>query len=284
MDHPLRPAPRLVIFDLDGVVYRGDQPIPGASELVAGLHRAGRLVRFATNNSMSTRQAYVDRLAGQGIETTAEEIVTSTWATIQHVQAHEPGIHEVLAIGADGMLSELGDAGFSAIHATDAAPADWWGAPLGRQYDAVIAGLDPRIGYRTLGIAATAIRHGARFLATNTDVRYPVPAGFVPGAGAIVAALQTASGIEPTVIGKPQPAMFQAILAAAGVDAGDALVVGDNPDADVVAARRAGIPVALVLTGIADAGHAAALAGERRPDWVARDPQELAELLSVALS
>jgi 4-nitrophenyl phosphatase len=284
MDRPPPPAPRLVIFDLDGVVYRGEQPIPGASELVAALHGAGRLVRFATNNSMSTRLAYVDRLAGQGIETTVEEIVTSTWATIEHVRAHEPAIHHVLAVGADGMLAELADAGFTATHVADAAPVDWRGAQLAKRYDAVIAGLDPRIDYRTLGIAATAIRHGARFLATNADVRYPVADGFVPGAGTIIAALQTASGVAPTVIGKPQPAMFEAILEAAGIAAAEALVIGDNPDADVVAARRAGIPVALVLTGIADAGQAEALDGERRPDWVARDPQELAGLLSVALS
>ncbi|HET7520810.1 MAG TPA: HAD-IIA family hydrolase [Candidatus Limnocylindria bacterium] len=277
-------VPRLVIFDLDGVVYRGDQPVPGASALVAALHAAGSLVRFATNNSMSTRGAYVERLAGQGIGAGVEEIVTSTWATVEHLQAHEPSVRRVLAVGADGMLDELRAAGLTATYAGDAAPAEWWGEPLLERYDAVVAGLDPRIDYRTLGVAATAIRQGARFIATNADVRYPVPDGFVPGAGTIVAALQTASGAEPLIIGKPQPAMFGAILEAAGVPASEALVIGDNPDADVVAARRAGIPVILVLTGIADAGHAASLDGDRRPDWVARDPAEVASLLGLSIS
>lgn len=276
--------PELVIFDLDGVVYRGGEPIPGAAELVSALHAAGRTVRFATNNSMSTRQAYADRLATQGIRTGRDEIVTSTWATIQYLRVHEPRIKRVMAVGAEGMLAELHDAGYDAVHAGSAAPTDWSGQPLAASYDAVVAGLDPTIDYRTMGIAAAAIRAGARFVATNADVRYPLRDGFVPGAGAIIAALQTASGVEPLVIGKPQPAMFRAILESTGMVAEDALVIGDNPDSDVVAARRAGIRVLLVLTGIADAGQVASLAGERKPDWVVADPAAAAALLGLTVS
>jgi 4-nitrophenyl phosphatase len=282
--HHSAPRPSLVICDLDGVVYRGHEPIAGATGLVAALRASGCQVRFATNNSMATRQTYVKRLAAQGIAATIDEIVTSTWATIQHLQAHEAGIRHLMALGADGMLSELRGAGFEAVPAASAAPADWYGAPLAERFDALIAGLDPAIDYRSLGIASAALRAGARFLATNADVRYPTPSGFVPGAGAIVAALQTTSGVEPLVIGKPEPAMFQAILESAGVAAADALVIGDNPDSDIVAAHRAGIPSLLVLTGIADARQSAALDGERRPDWVAADPKEAAVLLGLSLS
>jgi 4-nitrophenyl phosphatase len=278
------PLPSLVIFDLDGVVYRGEEPVPGAAGLVAAIHDAGRVVRFATNNSMATRQDYVGRLAAQGIHTTAEEIVTSVWATVEHLRAHQPDVHSVLTVGADGMRSELRAAGFDATYAADAAPAEWWGEPVSGSYDAVVAGLDPRIEYRTLGIAAAVIRGGARFVATNADVRYPMPAGFVPGAGAIIAALRAASGVDPIVIGKPEPAMFRAILESCGVPPAEALVIGDNPDADVVAARRAGIPVALVLTGIADQRVADTLEGDRRPDWIAADPAALAERLGLRLS
>jgi HAD superfamily hydrolase (TIGR01450 family) len=278
------PTPVLVIFDLDGVVYRGHEPIAGATGLVAALRAAGRQVRFATNNSMATRQAYVERLAAQGIATTVDEIVTSTWATIQHLHAHEPGIRRLIALGAEGMLSELRGAGFEAIHAASAAPAGWYGAPLADRFDAVIAGLDPAIDFRSLGIAAAALRQGARFVATNADLRYPTPDGFVPGAGSIVAALRAASGVEPLVIGKPEPAMFQAILESAGVAAAKALVIGDNPDSDIPAAHRAGIPALLVLTGIADAQLAEGLQGERRPDWVVADPMEAAALLGLSLS
>jgi 4-nitrophenyl phosphatase len=278
------PTPQLVIFDLDGVVYRGHEPIAGATGLVAALHAAGRQVRFATNNSMATRQAYVERLASQGIAATIEEIVTSTWATIQHLRAHEPGIRRLMALGADGMLSELQAAGFEAVPAASAAPANWYGAPLADPYDAVIVGLDPAIDYRSLGIAAAALRQGARFVATNADLRYPTPSGYVPGAGAIIAALRATSGVEPLVIGKPEPAMFRAILESTGVTAAEALVIGDNPDSDICAAHRAGIPAVLVLTGIADARQAEGLEGERRPDWVVADPTEAAALLGLSLS
>jgi 4-nitrophenyl phosphatase len=282
-DAPIR-MPALVIFDLDGVVYRGGEPIPGAAELVDALRSAGCTVRFATNNSMSTRQAFVTRLAAQGIRSEADEIVTSTWATIEYLRAHQPDVRRVMAVGADGMLSELRKAGYQALHASAAAPADWSGQALAERYDAVVAGLDPSIDYRTIGIAAAAIRAGARFVATNADVRYVQPNGFVPGAGAIIAALATASGVEPLVIGKPQPAMFRAILESTGIDAGDALVIGDNPDSDVVGARRAGIRALLVLTGIADEVEVGTLTGERKPDWVAADPSAAAALLGLSVS
>jgi 4-nitrophenyl phosphatase len=278
------PRPRLVIFDLDGVIYRGTQAVPGAADLVAALHAVEATVRFGTNNSMATRAAYVERLARHGIPATAEEIVTSTSATIAHLRQHASGVASVLAVGAAGMLEELRAAGYDAQLAAEAAPAAWDGEPLPRPYDAVVAGLDPTFDYRRLGVAAAAIRAGARFVATNADLRYPTPHGFLPGAGAIVAALQAASGVEPLVIGKPQPHMFEAILSAAGVAPHDALVIGDNPDADMPAARRAGIASILVLTGVADATLAASLDGDRRPDWVAADPAAVIDLLGLAVS
>lgn len=275
---------RLVIFDLDGVVYRGRDPVPGAAQLVNALRRAGIRTSFATNNSMATRSAYVSRLALHGIESQVDEIVTSSSATVAHLQVHLPEVHRVLAVGADGLLAELREGGLDATPADEAAPAGWNGEPLSERYDAVVAGLDQHIDYRRLGIAAAAIREGGRFIATNADVRYPTPGGLVPGAGAIVAALATTSGTEPLIVGKPEPAMFQAILERTGAAPAQAVVIGDNPDADVVAARRAGIRSVLVLTGVADASLAASLEGERRPDDVAADPTEVGALLGVPIS
>lgn len=276
--------PRLVIFDLDGVVYRGDEAVPGAASLVDALHRDGRLVRFATNNSSATRSEYVSRLAGHGIRATVDEIVTSSHATVEHIAAHLPDVRRVIALGAPGLAAELRDGGLDVTETDAAAPAAWNGAPLPERYDAVVCGLDRAIDYRRLGIAAAAIRAGARFIATNADLRFPTPEGFMPGAGTIVAGLAATTGVEPLVIGKPQPGMFLAILEEAGVAPGDAVVIGDNPDADLVAARRAGIPSVLVLTGVVDAAGAAALDGERAPDHVAADPSAVAGLLGLALS
>lgn len=276
--------PRLVIFDLDGVVYRGRQPIDGAAALVAALRERGTLVRFATNNAMVARAAYVDRFAGMGIVATVDEFATSTSATIDHLRLHFPEVQRVLAVGAPGMLDELRGAGFQATAAADAVGSEYNGGPLDASYDAVIAGLDPAFDYRRLAAATTALRAGARFVATNADLRYPTPAGFLPGAGTMIAALRAASGVEPLVIGKPEPGIFLAILERAGIEPQEALAIGDNPDSDIVAAHRAGIGSILVLTGVADAAMAEALSGERRPDQVARDPFGVAALLGLTLS
>jgi 4-nitrophenyl phosphatase len=276
--------PRLVIFDLDGVVYRGDQVVAGAAALVKALRGRGTLVSFATNNSMTTREGYVTRLAAMGIAALAGEIVTSTSATIDHLRLHLPEVQSVMAVGAPGMLSELHAARFDALAADDAAPPSYEGGPLPATCDAVIVGLDLEFDYRRLAIGSSALRAGARFIATNADMRYPTPSGFLPGAGSIVAALQAASGMAPMIIGKPEPAMFQAIIERAGVAPAEALAIGDNPDADIVAARLAGIASILVLTGVVDAAAANLLPAERRPDAVAVGPQEVASLLGLSLS
>lgn len=284
MDRSPRPAPQLVIFDLDGVVYRGAEAVPGAVALVSALRQRGTSVRFATNNSMATREAYVTRLSQMGIPARLDEIATSTSATIDHLHAHLPEIERVLAIGAAGMLQELLAAGYQATAAADAVEPGYDGGELADAYDAVIAGLDPDFDYRRLAAATTAVRAGSRFVATNADLRYPTPSGFLPGAGSIVAAIRAASGVDPLVIGKPEPGIFLAILERAGVAPADAMAIGDNPDADMVAARRAGMGSILVLTGVADAATVGELTGERRPDWIASGPSEVADLLGLQLS
>jgi 4-nitrophenyl phosphatase len=274
---------RLVIFDLDGVVYRGNEPIPGARELVGWLHAKRVAVRFATNNSMVTRAGYVERLGAMGIPTSEEEIVTSTSATVEHLRRHAPEIRSVLAIGADGMRQELADAGLDVVMA-DAVASGHPGGPLPHGFDAVIVGLDPSVDYARLSAAMSAVAAGARLIATNADARYPTPAGFLPGAGSIVAALATATATTPDVIGKPAPAMFSATIEASGVPASETVVVGDNPDADIVGAHRAGCAAILVLTGVADGPAAAVLEGERRPEAVAEDPDGVRALLAPRVS
>ncbi|MEP7082113.1 MAG: HAD-IIA family hydrolase [Chloroflexota bacterium] len=274
---------RLVIFDLDGVVYRGVEPIPGAADLVEWLHAERVLVRFATNNSMVARSGYVERLAAMGIPTAVEEIVTSTSATVAHLARHAPEVRSVLAIGADGMHEELKAAGLDVVMADAAASLAYLGEPLERSFDAVIVGLDPDLDYRRLAVAMTAVASGARLVATNADARYPTPLGFLPGAGSIVAALSVATGVTPQVIGKPAPAMFEAIFESTGVPPAHAVVVGDNPAADVVGAHRAGCAAILVLTGVATVAAAGALEGEARPEAVADDPAGVRRLLEGRL-
>ena len=273
---------RLVIFDLDGVVYRGAEPVAGVADAIATLDGAGIASRFATNNSTVDRGVYVARLGEMGIRTRRDAVVTSTSATIEHLASTAPQVRRLLAIGEAGLFEELRAAGFAVTAAGDAVPRNYAGEPLETSYDAVVVGLDRGLDYRAIAAATTAIRQGAAFIATNADERYPTAAGFLPGAGSAVAALEVASGAVPLVIGKPEPAMFTSILAAAGVPATEALVVGDNPAADMVAARRAGIASVLVLTGVADRASVATLAGERRPDSITASAADLPNLLGVA--
>lgn len=281
---------RLVILDLDGVVYRGDRPVEGAVELVGRLHEADFIVRYATNNSMSTRAAFAQRLRGMGIAADADEIVTSTSATIDYLRRHEPEVRTILAVGAEGMVDELRAAGFEVIPAAEGrieASSEASGEAHGdanRGVDAVLVGLDPLFDDARLAVAAERIRGGARFIATNADARYPTPTGFLPGAGAMVAAIRDATGVKPLVIGKPEPAMFRSILEATGIAASDALVIGDNPDSDILAARRSGIESVLVLTGVTDPDGVATLSGEQAPDHVAADPAAVWDLLEPRIS
>lgn len=274
---------RLVIFDLDGVVYRGSEPVVGAADLVRWLHDRDVAVRFATNNSMVARPGYVERLGGMGIVTSVDEIVTSTSATIVHLRLHAPHMRSVLAIGADGMREELEEAGFAVDMAGDVRQARP-GAPLDRRYDAVIVGLDPAFDYQRLAVATSAVNAGAALVATNADARYPTPAGFLPGAGSMVAAVAAASGAAPEIIGKPEPAMFRAILEASGVPGSETVVVGDNPASDVIGARRAGCSAILVLTGVADAASVPDLEADSVPHAVAEDPSAVRDLLEPIVS
>lgn len=281
--HALPDRARLVILDLDGVVYRGAEPIPGAAELVAWLHRCGVAVRFATNNSMVARDGYVERLGAMGIETTSDEIVTSSSATVEYLHRHAPEIRRVMAIGAEGLREELTAAGFETTMAGDVT-ATVPGGALAASYDAVIVGLDPEFDYARLASGMSAVAGGARLIATNADARYPTPAGFLPGAGSIVASLQLATGVVPEVIGKPAPAMFRAIIEASGIPAGETVVVGDNPASDIVGARRAGCASILVLTGVADAAGVSALVADAVPHAVADDPVAVRALLEPLVS
>jgi len=284
---PQRPPrrPRLVIFDLDGVVYRGLDPVPGAVELINDLHRRRVRVRYATNNSMATREAYVERLASMGVRASVPEIVTSTSATIGYLHHHLPEAHHVLAVGSQAMIAELRAAGLEVTPVAELARPDYQGETLKSAVDAVVVGLDQAYDYIRIAVAATAVRKGAAFVATNADLRYPTARGFLPGAGSLVAAIRAASGgVEPIIVGKPQPTMFAEILEDARVKPDAAVVVGDNPDADIVAGHRAGIFTVLILTGVADAALADGLAGERKPDLVVADHAELARQFDRWLS
>jgi HAD superfamily hydrolase (TIGR01450 family) len=241
----------LWLLDLDGVVWLTGRPIPGAAEAIGRLRAAGDRVAFLTNNSGPTVAEHVAALKAAGVDAAPDEVLTSAHAAASLLEPGSraavlggPGIVEALTerqvrvvpmLGGSvgGVGGDLGDGG---------GPVEPGASP-----DAVVVGRTTDLSYDVLAAASTAIRSGARYVATNTDATMPTPEGPVPGAGAIVAFIQVASGISPEVAGKPHAAAAAFVKARLGPVG---VVVGDRPDTDGQLADAIGAPFALVLTGV----------------------------------
>ncbi len=241
-----RMAIRVVIFDLDGVLYRGDQPLPGAVETVERLRRSGRRVIYATNNSTRTREEYVRRLRGFGLPADLDDVVTSAYATARYLQDQGLRPKDALVIGADGFRAELRAAGVLAGEHAVRPFAEAGGSAA----DMVLVGLDQSFTYDKLAEAQRALLAGAPFIAANKDLTYPVEGRLLPGAGTVVAAIEAATGRTAVCVGKPEPYMFQEALRRTGASGSEAVVVGDSVRTDVLAAHRVGALGVLILTGV----------------------------------
>jgi 4-nitrophenyl phosphatase len=274
----------LLLVDLDGVVYRGADPVPGVAAVLASRAALGDDVVYVTNNSMWYRSEYVTRLAAMGAPVDPDRVVSSSRATALYLRDHEPDVRRVLAVGAGGLERELRDAGYEVTTAGHAATlvgrdgVEPWaasGAP-----DAVVVGLDPQLTYLRIAVAADCIRAGARFIATNRDPVYPTERGLRPGAGSVVAAIETTTGVTPVSIGKPEPYLLEEAARAVGRDPRSAVMIGDSIGSDLAAARAVGARCVLMLTGVATDAEIEALPAEGRPAAVAADADELAAILS----
>ncbi|MEI2706145.1 MAG: HAD-IIA family hydrolase [Ilumatobacteraceae bacterium] len=233
--------PRVVVLDLDGVVWLSLQPIRGSAEAVAAMRAAGIEVLFATNNSAPRVADHEQALAAIGIP--AEGcVITSAQAASMLVQPGE----RALVVGGPGL--------HEALEARDATVVD-------ERADVVVVGLDRQFTYDTLRRASTEVRNGARLLASNDDATYPTPNGPIPGGGAMLAAVATAAGVTPVIAGKPHQPMADLVLARSGGATPDQIVmVGDRPETDGLFARRIGCRYAQVRTGVVPAGVHVALA------------------------
>ena len=232
-------------LDLDGVVWLVDQPIPGAAEAVGRLRSAGEAVVFVTNNSSQPVGEVEAKLALHGIAASGD-VITSAMAVVTLI---EPG-ERVLVCAGPGVVEQL--------EARRAVPVRDGDA------DAVVVGFHRDFDYERLRIAARAVRRGARLLATNADSSYPTPDGPIPGGGAILAAVATATGVAPVVAGKPHPPMADLVRGRLGPSG---VMVGDRADTDGEFAVALGYRFALVHTGVTPAG----VPVEPPPDVVAPD-------------
>jgi 4-nitrophenyl phosphatase len=273
----------LLLVDLDGVVYRGVDPVPGVAAVLADRVARGDDVVYVTNNSMHYRADYQTRLAAMGAPVTPNTVVSSARATAVYLKEHDPGIHRVLVLGAGGLERELRDEGYDVVGtgtaATRVSQEGIDGFAAAGRPDAVVVGLDPNLTYIRLTVAADCIRAGAHFIATNRDPIYPTERGLRPGAGSLVAALEATTGIVPVSIGKPAPYLLEAAAHAVGRQPTEAIMIGDGIGTDLAAARAVGARSILMLTGVTTAAEVAALAAVDGPTAIAADAVELATIL-----
>lgn len=237
------------VIDLDGVVYAGEKLIPNTPEKIAKMREKGR-VFFLTNNSTLSRASYVEKLKKFGIFTDEESVVTSGYVAASYIKKRyrKP---RVFVIGEEGLKDEL------AHHSIEI---------CSNKCNVVLVGLDRWLTYEKLSTALKLIQNGADFIATNTDNTLITENGLLPGAGAVVAAVATASGKEPLVIGKPSRIMAEVIINKAGVNPGEILMIGDRLETDILMGKNAGMKTALVLTGYAKEEDLNA--SEIKPDYV----------------
>lgn len=245
----------LVILDMDGVIYCGNKPIEGTARAVAFLRGLGKKVIFLTNNSENPRFYYVQKLRRMGIPVGEKDVITSGQVAAEYIRRRDPQA-KVFVIGGEGLVEEITRAGLRLV------PPDKAGY--------VVVGIDQQLTYEKLKDGLRAILSGAKFIATNQDRIYPTENGFLPGAGAVVAALERSSGRKPdVVIGKPSPYIIRYVLRTVEAKPNEAIIIGDQIETDIKAGKRMGLFTVLVLTGVATKEDVEKVKGTKNaPDFV----------------
>jgi len=256
------PNIRALILDMDGVIWKADTPIGDLPSIFERIRQRGWKFVFATNNGTRTPEQYVARLAGFGVHVEPWQVVTSSLGVAHMLSKKYPSGGPVFAIGEDGVLDALRQKGFIPLSVEEAPYAQ-----------AVIMGIDHQISFDKMLEAALLVRSGIPFYATNPDKTFPTPRGEIPGAGAWISVIVTATGVEPIYAGKPFPYLIDLARERLGTSKNGTLIVGDRLETDMAGGQAAGCPVALVLSGVSsrDSGE------QWRPkvDFVAKDLESL---------
>ena len=221
---------------MDGVLWRGGTPLKGLDAFFQLLQDAELPYMLATNNSSRSPAQYVEKLRGMGIASVgADNIVNSGLATAHFLLNEYPIGADVHVLGGDGLREVIADAGFPLVE---------------KDADVVVVGLDFHLTYANVTRAVLEIRNGARFIGTNPDATYPTEEGLAPGAGSLLAMVETATDVTPEVIGKPHAPMFAYALEQMGTEPGQTLMIGDRLSTDIAGGEQAGMKTALLFTGV----------------------------------
>jgi glycerol 3-phosphatase-2 len=261
-DEPLSHAYDLAMLDLDGVVYVGQEAVPGAAEAIAGARAAGQRIVFITNNASRSPAKVAERIERAGVPADAEEVVTSAQAAARVLRETYGGGARVVALGGSGLREALTAVGL---------------VPVGVEDDgvALATGYGPDVVWREVMRAAVRLPEGLPWVASNTDGTIPTSFGVAPGHGALVRVLADFSGARPVVAGKPERPLLDETIRRTG--ARRPLMVGDRLDTDIEGATNAGIPSLLVMTGVTGLADLVAAPPRLRPTYLSADLHGLLE-------
>jgi 4-nitrophenyl phosphatase len=249
-----------LIIDLDGVIWRGETLLPGATPFLRELHARSIPYIFATNNASTTTDQLCRKAHQMGLSIQPEQIITSSQATVSMLAERLPEGAPIYVIGEQGIRQSIKEAAFKITQSADEAQA-------------VVVGMDRKISWEKMAEAAYAIARGVLFLGTNSDPSFPTERGLAPGNGAFLYALQLATNVTPIVVGKPEPYLFLQALKRLGVAAARTLVLGDRLATDIEGGIRAGAMTALVLTGVTSQDDL--MQSDIQPDFIFDDLPDL---------
>ncbi len=253
---------KALILDMDGVIWKGDAPIGDLPAIFKRIRERGLKFVFATNNGTKTPKEYQAKLADLGVDIEPSQVVTSAMG-IAFLLAHKhPRGTKIFMIGEAGIRSALEEKGFEIL-----------GVDRASEAEAVVMGIDRKINFQKIAEAALLVRAGVPFYTTNTDRTFPTPRGEIPGSGAWLSVVTTATGVDPIVAGKPFPYLMELSLETLGTKQEETLVVGDRLETDIAAGQSVGCPTALVLSGVSTKQEATAWMPA--PDIIAGSLSEL---------
>lgn len=262
----------LSLLDLDGVVYRGGEPVAYAADAIRQAEQAGMRIEYTTNNSSRFQAVVADQLVGFGLRVRPEQVITSSVVAARMVARAVPRGAKVLVLGADHLREEIAGQGLTVVDRAADGPA------------AVVQGWFPDMTWAMMAEAAFAVERGAVYFVTNRDLTIPRELGIAPGCGSMIQAVVNATGVEPvSSAGKPEPAMYdEARLLAAGPDGEPVakercLAIGDRLDTDIEAGNRGGYDSLAVLTGVTNPRELMLAPAHLRPTYVAGDLRALNE-------
>lgn len=256
-DRPLAETHDLLMLDLDGVVYVGEQAVPGAPALLDRARQAGLALAFITNNASRPPTAVVEKLGRLGVRAEVEDVVTSAQAAASLLAARHPGGARVAVLGAAGLAEALEAAGLTPATVDDPGAV------------ALATGYGPDVPWRDVMRAAVRVRDGLPWTASNADLSLPTPFGEAPGHGVMVRMIEQFSGVTAEVAGKPERPLLDETVRRVGGQR--PLMVGDRLDTDIEGAHRSGIDSLLVLTGVTDLTALVSAAPELRPTYISPD-------------